>query len=257
MTQPTNVALITGAASGIGKAAATLFAQRGYQVVGLDLVRTPASKSRAPSGTQSGTVWHQCDVSVERQVKKVVREVIDRFGRLDVLVNNAGMVLTRPLTETHWAEFDRLYKINVGGQFLMCKYAIPAMRKSKGGAIVNIASVSGHVGSVNNVLYCGSKGAVLALTKALALELAEDGIRVNSISPGYIDTPMLRNDLASQAKLTGVSVEEVVARECAGQLFRRFAAPSEVAEAIFFLASDAASFITGTDLVVDCGWVAR
>jgi NAD(P)-dependent dehydrogenase (short-subunit alcohol dehydrogenase family) len=186
-----------------------------------------------------------------------VGEVLGRFGRIDVLVNNAGMVLTKPLTQTRWEDFDRLFGINVGGQFLMCKYAIPAMRNSRGGAIVNLASVSGHVGSVNNVLYCGSKGAVVALTKALALELADDGIRVNSISPGYVNTPMLSNDLASQARLTGVSVEEVVARETAGQLFRRFADPSEVAEAIFFLASDAASFITGTDLLVDCGWVAK
>jgi len=257
MAQSKRVALITGAASGIGEAAATMFAQRGYQVVGLDVVKRSASASHPTSGVQSGIVWRKCDVSLERQVKRVIGEVIGCFGRIDVLVNNAGIVLTRPLTQTRWGEFDRIFGINVGGQFLMCKYAIPAMRKRKGGAIVNMASVSGHVGSVNNVLYCGTKGAVLALTKALALELAEDRIRVNSISPGYIDTPMLSNDLASQAILTGVSVDEVVARETAGQLFRRFASPSEVAEAIFFLASDAASFITGTDLIVDCGWVAK
>ncbi|MCX6026922.1 MAG: SDR family NAD(P)-dependent oxidoreductase [Chloroflexi bacterium] len=257
MAQAKRVALITGAASGIGEAAATVFAQRGYQVVGLDLVKRSATASRPPSIVESGVAWRQCDVSVERQVKRVVGEVVGRFGRIDVLVNNAGLVLTKPLTQTLWGEYDRLFGVNVGGQFLMCKYAIPAMRKSKGGAIVNMASVSGHVGSVNNVLYCGTKGAVLALTKALALELAEDRIRVNSISPGYIDTPMLSNDLASQAKLTGVTLDEVVARETAGQLFRRFASPIEVAEAIFFLAGDAASFITGTDLIVDCGCVAK
>jgi NAD(P)-dependent dehydrogenase (short-subunit alcohol dehydrogenase family) len=257
MPQTTHVAVITGAASGIGEATAVLLAGRGYQVVGVDLVRRLGPVSRGSEGLLPSVVWRRCDVSVEKQVKRLMKEVIDRFGRLDVLVNNAGMVLTRPLIKTRWAEFDKLFRTNVGSQFLMCKYAIPAMRKTKGGAIVNVASISAHVGSVNNVLYCGSKGAVVALTKALALELAEDGIRVNSISPGYIDTPMLRNDLDSQARLTGISVEEVVAREAAGQLFRRFAAPSEVAEAICFLASEAASFVTGTDLVVDCGWMAR
>ncbi len=257
MIQARKVALITGAASGIGEATVAAFAERGYQVVGMDLAKGPASRARTSGSRAAGTVWRRMDVSRESQVKRAVAEVVARFGRLDVLVNNAGMVLTRPLARTRWSEFNRLYDVNVGGPFLMCKYAIPAMRKSKGGAIVNVASISGHVGSVNNVLYCGSKGAVVALTKALALELAQDGIRVNSISPGYIDTPMLRNDLESQARLTGVAVEEIVAREAAGQLFRRFAAPSEVAEAIFFLASEAASFITGTDLAVDCGWMAR
>ncbi len=257
MTQSKKVVLISGACSGIGEAAAALFAQRGYQVVGVDMAKAPASQASASVSREFGTVWRRCDVSVENQVRRVVGEVMQRFGRLDVLVNNAGMVLTRPLIQTRWEEFGRLYGVNVGGPFLMCKYAIPAMTRIKGAAIVNIASVSAHVGSVNNVLYCGSKGAVVALTKALALELAEDGIRVNSISPGYIDTPMLRNDLVSQAKLTGIAAEDLIAREAAGQLFRRFAAPSEVAEAILFLASEAASFITGADLAVDCGWMAR
>jgi NAD(P)-dependent dehydrogenase (short-subunit alcohol dehydrogenase family) len=257
MTQSRKVVVITGAGSGIGEAAVGVFAQRGYQVVGVDKDKTTASQRSAYSNGESGPMWRRCDVSIESQVKRVVAEVRQRFGRLDVLINNAGMVLTKPLTETRWAEFGRLYEVNVGGLYLMCKHAIPTMRKLRGGAIVNVASVSGHVGSINNVLYCGSKGAVVALTKALALELAEDGIRVNSVSPGYIDTPMLRSDLLSQATLTGVPAKEVVAREAAGQLFRRFAAPSEVAEAIYFLASDAASFITGADLAVDCGWTAR
>jgi NAD(P)-dependent dehydrogenase (short-subunit alcohol dehydrogenase family) len=257
MPQTTRVAVITGAASGIGEATAVLFAERGYQVVGLDIAKRAASSPRKHEDVSPKIIWRLCDVSIENQVKRVLAEVTHKFGRLDVLVNNAGMVLTRPLTQTRWAEFDRLYRLNVGGQFLMCKYAIPTMKKVKGGAIVNIASVSAHVGSVNNVLYCGSKGAVVALTKALALELAKDGIRVNSISPGYIDTPMLNRDLEAQARLTSVALGEFVAREATGQLFGRFAAPREVAEAVYFLASEAASFITGSDLVVDCGWMAR
>ncbi len=257
MPTTTRVAVITGAASGIGEATAVLFAERGYQVVGLDIARKSMSPSSGSEDPSPKMLWRRCDVRIENQVKQVVRDVVARFGRLDVLVNNAGMVLTRSLTQTRWTEFDRLFSLNVGGQFLMCKYAIPTMRKAKGGSIVNIASVSAHVGSINNVLYCGSKGAIVALTRALALELAEDGIRVNSISPGYVDTPMLRTDLQAQARLTGVAVDEVVAQETTGQLFRRFAAPREVAEAIYFLASEAASFITGSDLVVDCGWMAK
>jgi cyclopentanol dehydrogenase len=257
MPQPTRVAVITGAASGIGEAAAVLLSERGYQVVGLDIAKKATSSSRKSEDLSSNILWLHCDVSVEKHVRQAVQEVMARFGRLDVLVNNAGMVLTRSLTQTRWAEFDRLYSLNVGGQFLMCKYVVPAMRLVKGGAIVNIASISAHVGSVNNVLYCGSKGAVVAMTKALALELAEDGIRVNSISPGYIDTPMLRRDLEAQARLTSVSADELITREATGQLFRRFASPREVAEAIYFLSSEAASFITGSDLVVDCGWMAK
>jgi len=251
------VALVTGAARGIGEATAVGFSQAGYQVVGVDQIEQVGASGLKTAIAREGLVYAKCDVGDERQVERLVGQIVDQFETIDVLVNNAGVVLTKPLTETDLDDFERIFGVNVGGPFLMCKHVVPVMRRNRRGSIVNLASVSAYVGSVNNVLYCASKGAVLAFTKALAVELAQDGIRVNSISPGYIDTPMLRDDLAAQSRLTGLALEEIVKREEGGQLFKRFASPTEVAEAIFFLANDGASFITGADLLVDCGWVAR
>ncbi|HZE16944.1 MAG TPA: SDR family oxidoreductase, partial [Mycobacterium sp.] len=146
---------------------------------------------------------------------------------------------------------------NLGGAFLLCKHVLPIMKRQGRGAIVNMASVSGHVGQTEHVIYGATKGAILALTRALAWEVAPYHIRVNSISPGSVDTPMLRGDITLESERTGLAFEQVKAEREAEQAFNRWADPAEIAAAVYFLASDAASFITGTDLLVDCGWVAK
>jgi NAD(P)-dependent dehydrogenase (short-subunit alcohol dehydrogenase family) len=176
---------------------------------------------------------------------------------VDVLINNAGIVLVRPFDEIEWSDFMRVVNVNLGGTFLLCKYVLPIMKAKKSGSIVNMASVSGHVGQTEHVVYGATKGAILSLTRALAWEVAKWNIRVNSISPGSVDTPMLRSDISLEATRTKRSFEEVKKVREAEQAFNRWADPMEIAEAVYFLASDAASFITGTDLLVDCGWVAK
>ena len=147
--------------------------------------------------------------------------------------------------------------MNLGGTFLLCKYVLPIMQTQKSGSIVNMASVSGHVGQTDHAIYGATKGAILSFTRALAWEVASDNIRVNSISPGSVDTPMLRSDVALESQRSGRSFEEVKQSREAEQAFKRWAEPREIAETVFFLASDAASFMTGSDLLVDCGWVAK
>jgi NAD(P)-dependent dehydrogenase (short-subunit alcohol dehydrogenase family) len=257
MTELQKVALITGAANGIGEASARLFAGRGYAVVMIDVVDRGegiATEIAAGGGTCD---FVKCDVAVESDVKSAIEKVLMKYGRIDVLNNNAGIVIVRPLDEIQWEEYQRVVNVNLGGIFLCCKHAIPAMKKQESGAIVNMGSVSGHVGQIDHSLYGATKGAVIALTRALAWELAPWNIRVNSVSPGSVDTPMLRSDIKIESEKTGKSYEEVKKIREAEQAFKRWADPSEIAESIWFLAGDTASFITGTDLLVDCGWVAK
>ena len=199
----------------------------------------------------------RCDVADERAVNALVQRALDEHGRIDVLVNVAGVVLVKPLEETEWEDYRRTVDVNLGGTFLLCKHCIPAMKRQGGGAIVNMASVSGHVGQVDHALYGATKGAVLALCRALAWELAPWQIRVNSISPGSVDTPMLRGDIQIESERTGQSFDEVKRIREGEQALGRWADPSEIAEAVLFLAGDGASFVTGADLLVDAGWVAR
>lgn len=147
--------------------------------------------------------------------------------------------------------------VNLGGVFLGCKHAIPLMDESGGGVIVNLSSVSAHVGQIDHSLYGATKGAVLAIGRALAWELAPLNIRVASVSPGSVDTEMLRSDIRIEAERTGSTFDEVKAIREKEQALGRWADPSEIAEAVSFLASGKASFVTGADLLVDCGWVAR
>jgi NAD(P)-dependent dehydrogenase (short-subunit alcohol dehydrogenase family) len=172
-------------------------------------------------------------------------------------VNNAGVVLVKPLEETTWDDYRRVVDVNLGGTFLLCKHVLPVMKKRRSGAIVNLASVSGHVGQTDHAVYGATKGALLSFTRALAWEVAPFGIRVNSISPGSVDTPMLRGDVELEAARYGRPVADVRADREAEQAFGRWAEPAEIAETIFFLAEPAASFVTGADLLVDCGWVAK
>lgn len=187
------VALVTGAASGIGRATATLFGQEGAKVMCADLDGEGAervAKQIANSGGEAAST--QADVSQAADVERMVRETVERWERLDVLVNNAGIYFILPLTQVPEEEWDRLININLKGVYLGCKYAIPKMVGQGGGAIVNTASIAGLRGFANWTTYCASKGGVIQLTKAVAMEVARLNVRVNCVCPGIIDTGMFR-----------------------------------------------------------------
>jgi NAD(P)-dependent dehydrogenase (short-subunit alcohol dehydrogenase family) len=250
------VALITGAARGIGAATVRTFLKEGYQVVGIDVL-DEAEAELLRDGPLPDCQYVRCDVADETAVAGLVGMVVERYGRIDVLANIAGVVLVKPLDETTWDEYRRVCDVNLGGTFLLCKHVLPVMKRQHGGSIVNMGSVSGHVGQTDHVLYGATKGAIIALCRALAWELAPYRIRVNSISPGSVDTPMLRGDCELEAQRTGLPYEEVKRKREAEQALGRWADPAEIAAAIYFMAGDGASFVTGTDLLVDSGWVAK
>jgi NAD(P)-dependent dehydrogenase (short-subunit alcohol dehydrogenase family) len=251
------VAIVTGSSVGIGRAAALKFAREGYHT---------AIIARGPKihevGGEIRSLGVECidlqgDVGREEDVKTLVGQVEDKWGRVDVLNCNAGVVVVKPLEDTTWEDFVRVTHINIGGHFLFTKHVMPIMKRQNRGAIVNMGSVSGHVGQTEHAIYGATKGAIIAFTRAMAWELAKYNIRVNSISPGSVDTPMLRSDIQNESIRLQMPFEEVKRLREHEQAFDRWASPEEIAEAIYFLASDAASFITGTDLLVDCGWVAK
>ncbi|WP_291999838.1 SDR family NAD(P)-dependent oxidoreductase [Caldivirga sp.] len=243
------VVIVTGAARGIGNATARLFAEEGYSVVALDVIEGEVDKSAVD--------FIKCDVSREEEVMNAVNYTVNKYGKIDVLVNNAGVLLVKPIEEITWDEFMRVVSINLGGTFLMIKHVAPIMKRNKSGVIVNVASISGHVGQVWHSIYSATKGAIIALTRALAWELAPYNIRVVSISPGNVDTEMMRKDINVEAQRLGLSYDETRRRRDQDQALGRVAIPREIAEVIYFLASEKASFITGTDTLVDGGLTAR
>jgi NAD(P)-dependent dehydrogenase (short-subunit alcohol dehydrogenase family) len=257
MSEAKKVVVVTGATRGIGAAIASVFSKNHFAVAMLDVLpegETLAKKLIAEGGD---CLFLKCDVANESEVQSAVQQVIARFGTIDVLVNNAAIVLVAALEDIAWEQFQTVVNINLGGTFLLCKHVLPVMKQQQAGSIVNMASVSGHVGQVDHTIYGATKGAILALTRALAWEVAPYHIRVNSISPGAVDTPMLRGDVQLDAKKLGQDFETVKAEWESRQAFSRWADPQEIAETVYFLASNKASFITGSDLLVDCGWVAR
>jgi NAD(P)-dependent dehydrogenase (short-subunit alcohol dehydrogenase family) len=251
------VVIITGAARGIGASCMRTFAKHDYDVVGLDILTIDQGLQGDIRKEGGDALFLKCDVANELQVADCLNQVGDKYARVDVLVNNAGVVLVKPFDQISWDEFRRTTDVNLGGHFLLCKYVLPFMKKQKSGVIVNMGSVSGHVGQTDHVMYGATKGAIIAMTRALAWELAPYNIRVNSISPGSVDTPMLRGDIYLEARRAGVSFEQVKQEREAEQALRHWADASEIAEPIYFLASDGASFVTGADWLVDCGWVAK
>lgn len=251
------VALVTGAARGIGAAVATIFSRNGYRVALLDVLSEADSQVADIRAEGGECLYIVCDVADEAAVKSAVEQTVEAYGTIDVLVNNAGVVLVAAVEDINYEQFQRVFNINVGGTFLLCKYVLPILKDKRSGAIVNMASVSGHVGQIDHSTYGATKGAILSFSRALAWEVAEYGIRVNSISPGSVDTPMLRGDIQIESDKTGMPFDEVKKLREAEQAFDRWADPLEIAEVVYFLASNKASFMTGTDVLVDCGWVAK
>lgn len=248
------VAVITGGALGIGRATAIRMAEQGAGVAILDTRRDEASQL---TDELVGRGFHACswqlDVSREADVRQVMREVFQRFGRLDILVNNAGVSgANKPTDQITEAEWDWVQAINVKGVFFCTKHAIPFLRKAGQGAIINLSSIYGLVGAADAPPYHASKGAVRLMTKTDAMIYAPDRIRVNSVHPGFIRTPMVE----SQLDLVEDGGEGRRALEALHPL-GRMGDPDDVAWACVYLASDESRFVTGAELVVDGGYTAR
>jgi NAD(P)-dependent dehydrogenase (short-subunit alcohol dehydrogenase family) len=245
------VALVTGGASGIGRATALAFAREGAKVVIADvLVDGGEETMRMIKGAGGQAIFVKTDVSKATEVEALIKKAVEIYGRLDYAFNNAGiegmMAPTADCTEENW---DRTLSINLKGIWLCMKHEIPQMLKQGGGAIVNTASVAGLVGAQGLPAYCASKGGVVQLTRAAALEYAKVGIRVNAVCPGAIHTPMVERLLSVQP--------EMEAALTAMQPVGRMGKPEEIAEAVIWLCSDAASFVTGLPMAVDGGMVAQ
>jgi len=245
-------ALITGGASGIGRATALLFACEGAAVAVADVDQARGQAVAQEILRDGGrAVFVRCDVTQAADCRQAVEQTVDELGGLDILFNNAGIIRRATVLETTEAEWDRVMAVNVKSIFLLSKHAIPFMARAGGGVIVNTASGWGLVGGRNAISYCASKGAVVNMTRAMALDHGEQNIRVNCICPGDTDTPMLRNE----ARQLGEPDEQFLA-EAAQRPLRRIGRPEDIARAALYLASDASSFVTGTALVVDGGGLA-
>jgi len=248
------VAVVTGAASGIGRATAMLLAKEGASVavadVSIEQGRGVVSEIEKQGG--KARFW-QMDVSVESQVKSTFADIAEAFGSIDVLVNNAGIGGSgKPTDEVTEAEWDALMAVNVKGVFFCTKHAIPYMRKAGGGSIVNLSSIYGLVGAPDVPAYHASKGAVRLMAKTDAMLYAKDKIRVNSVHPGYIRTPLVMRSVEASD-----NAEAMLKYFADLHPIGRMGEPEDIAYGILYLASDESSFVTGSELVIDGGYTAR
>lgn len=246
------IALITGGSSGIGRATALLFAREGAAVSIVDLDQTGGQavvKSIIDIGGKA--IFVHGDVSKEGDCKRAAEQAVNELFAIDILFNCAGIIRRASVPETSEKEWDRVMAVNVKSIFLLSKYVIPIMARKGGGVIISVASGWGLVGGRKAAAYCASKGAVVQLTKAMALDHGEQNIRVNCICPGDVDTPLIRDE----AKQLGESFEQFIGKASQRPL-KRVGKPEEIAHAALYLASDASSYVTGTSLVIDGGGTA-
>jgi len=247
------VAVITGAGSGIGRATCLLFAREGAKVVAADIDEKSGSETVELITKAGGkTTFARCDVTKESDIKQLFEKAVSTYGKVDILFSNAGIEMVRTIDTTTEIDWNRIMDINVKGVFYCAKYAVPIMKKNGGGSIINAGSIAGVISTPMNIAYCASKGAVVNMTRAMAVEFAPFKIRVNATCPAGIMTPMMDREINAYGKPREQSMREWQAAHPIG----RMGSAEEVAKAVLFLASDESSFTTGSLLMVDGGYTA-
>jgi NAD(P)-dependent dehydrogenase (short-subunit alcohol dehydrogenase family) len=253
MDLPNKVVIITGAGRGIGAAAAELCAKNGAKVVVSDINDDWGNKVVAKLLAQDLEVSYlHADVSKEADVEALIKFAVDKYGKLDGIVNNAATIVVKKVADITAEEWDLVIRVNLTGVFYGCKHAIRQFLKQGGGSIVNVGSISAVVGMPEQPVYCASKGGVFQLTRQIAIDYAKENIRCNSISPGSVEGEFLDIYLDNQSDPT--TARDVIV---AGHPIARLASPFEIAEAIMFMLSDRSSFVTGANLQVDGGYSAK
>ena len=251
-TLANKIALVTGAGSGIGAAIAEAFARAGAQVIVTDVhLQNGKSVTRGIKAAGGKVQFMRLDVASETSCRGVAAKVLAAHGRLDILVNNAGIGCVGTMLQTTGKDLDRLYAVNVRGVFNTTKAFLPAMVRRKYGVIISLASIGGVVGIRDRLAYCTTKFAVVGLTKSMALDHSHQGIRVNCICPGRVETPFVKARLAEYPD-PAKAYREMSATQLTGRMLR----PDEIAAAALYLASDEAASVTGSALMIDGGWSA-
>lgn len=248
------VVVISGGASGIGLGTGKLLAKHGASVVLLDINESQGEKAVGEIASEGyEAIFMKCDVTNEENVSSVIKNIDEKFGKIDVLFNNAGVTVRKTVVDLSEKEWDFVLGVGLKGTFLLSKYAIPVMARNGGGSIVNTGSGWGLKGGDKAAAYCAVKGGIVNLTRAMAIDHGAQNIRVNSVNPGDTDTAMLRDE---GKQLGEVEIDKFLVDSAKGRPLERLGTPLDIAKAVMFLSSDMASWITGAALVVDGGGIA-